>query len=138
MLERSLQQTTIRKFQDLRARDKTFVFRKRHGSPMGVAGDPDFYGVWNGLHWELELKQPGMSLTFLQRARGKEWFVGGAVMGLARSADDVNDFLKDLESIAKQQHGTRDTSLSVALIMARREIRNPIPETRDIDSKPEL
>ena len=68
-LERSLQATATRKFKALRAQDPTFAFRKRHGSTLGLAGDPDFYGLWRGLHWELELKAPGAKPTKLQDER---------------------------------------------------------------------
>ena len=34
------------------------VVRKRHGTAMGVAGDPDLYGSIHGRHFEIEVKRP--------------------------------------------------------------------------------
>lgn len=95
-LERNLQATAIRKFKALRARDKTFAFRKRHGTAMGVAGDPDFYGSWDGVHWELELKAPGERPTKLQDARRQEWQAAGAYYGVVDSALGVDGFIQSI------------------------------------------
>ena len=45
------------------------VIRKRHGTVMGMAGDPDLYGSYRGRHFEIEVKRPCDSrseLTTLQ------------------------------------------------------------------------
>jgi len=60
-LERSLQASIVRLLNDLHRKDKTFVWRKRHGTHFGVAGDPDFYGVWGGVAWAIE-HTPGKTL----------------------------------------------------------------------------
>jgi rubrerythrin len=68
------------------------VVRKRHGTAMGVAGDPDLYGTCNGRHFEIEVKRPGDSaaqLSELQTQRLMEWKLGGALTGVARSVDDA-------------------------------------------------
>jgi rubrerythrin len=68
------------------------VVRKRHGTSMGVAGDPDLYGTINGRHFEIEVKRPGDSsaqLTELQTRRLMEWKLAGAITGVARSVEDV-------------------------------------------------
>jgi hypothetical protein len=69
------------------------VVRKRHGSVMGVAGDPDLYGSYRGKHFEIEIKRPHDSrsqLTKLQTERQKEWKVeGGAIVGVARSPEEA-------------------------------------------------
>ena len=69
------------------------VVRKRHGTVMGVAGDPDLYGSINGRHFEIEVKRPNdpsSQLTPLQAQRLKEWKVQGkAITGVARSADEA-------------------------------------------------
>ncbi|HWQ57348.1 MAG TPA: hypothetical protein VN442_26940 [Bryobacteraceae bacterium] len=68
------------------------VVRKRHGTAMGVAGDPDLYGTINGRHFELEIKRPNdpsSQLTELQTRRLLEWQNAGALTGVARSVDDA-------------------------------------------------
>ncbi|HZT29468.1 MAG TPA: hypothetical protein VFA33_06275 [Bryobacteraceae bacterium] len=69
------------------------VIRKRHGTVMGMAGDPDLYGSYRGRHFEIEVKRPFDSkseLTTLQAERGREWSVEGqAIYGVARSAEEA-------------------------------------------------
>lgn len=69
------------------------VVRKRHGTVMGVAGDPDLYGSYRGKHFEIEVKRPFDSksqLTKLQAERQEEWRInGGAVVGVARSTEEA-------------------------------------------------
>lgn len=68
------------------------VVRKRHGTVMGVAGDPDLYGTIRGRHFEIEVKRPNdpsSQLTKLQAQRLLEWNSGGAITGVARSVDDA-------------------------------------------------
>ena len=69
------------------------VVRKRHGTAMGVAGDPDLYGSYRGRHFEIEVKRPFDSksqLTKLQIQRQGEWRINGnAVVGVARSPDEA-------------------------------------------------
>jgi hypothetical protein len=68
------------------------VVRKRHGTVMGVAGDPDLYGTIRGRHFEIEVKRPNdpsAQLTELQTRRLLEWKAAGAITGVARSADDA-------------------------------------------------
>ena len=76
---------------DLKARPG-IVVRKRHGTVMGVAGDPDLYGTIGGRHFEIEVKRPNdpsSRLTILQRRRLLEWKLAGAIVGVARSVDDA-------------------------------------------------
>jgi DNA-directed RNA polymerase subunit RPC12/RpoP len=68
------------------------VVRKRHGTAMGVAGDPDLYGTIRGRHFEIEVKRPNdpsSQLTKLQTARLLEWNLAGAITGVARSVEDA-------------------------------------------------
>ena len=65
------------------------VVRKRHGTAMGVAGDPDLYGTINGRHFEIEVKRPGEQLTEIQTRRLLEWKLAGATTGVAHSADEA-------------------------------------------------
>jgi len=69
------------------------VVRKRHGTVMGMAGDPDLYGSYRGKHFEIEVKRPFDSksqLTMLQAERGREWRVDGqAIWGVARSVEEA-------------------------------------------------
>ena len=66
--------------------------RKRHGTAMGVAGDPDLYGSIRGRHFEIEVKRPddpGSVPTELQAQRMQEWRNAGALVGIARSVEDA-------------------------------------------------
>jgi hypothetical protein len=67
------------------------IVRKRHGTAMGVAGDPDLYGSLNGRHFEIEVKRPESPsrLTKLQSQRLSEWERAGAITGVARSVEDA-------------------------------------------------
>lgn len=68
------------------------VVRKRHGTAMGVAGDPDLYGTIDGRHFEIEVKRPSdpsSQLTELQTKRLLEWKAAGAITGVARTVDDA-------------------------------------------------
>ena len=68
------------------------VVRKRHGTAMGVAGDPDLYGTVGGRHFEIEVKRPNdpsSQLTELQARRLQEWKMAGAIVGVARSVDEA-------------------------------------------------
>ena len=80
---------------DLKTRPGVVV-RKRHGTAMGVAGDPDLYGTIGGRHFEIEVKRPddpSSRLTRLQARRLQEWKMAGAVVGVARSIDDALQIL---------------------------------------------
>jgi hypothetical protein len=68
------------------------VVRKRHGTAMGVAGDPDLYGSVRGRHFEIEVKRPddpGSAPTELQVQRMQEWRAAGARVGIARCVEDA-------------------------------------------------
>jgi len=72
------------------------VVRKRHGTVMGVAGDPDLYGTIRGRHFEIEVKRPNdpsSQLTKLQAERLLEWKTAGAIVGVARSVEDALQIL---------------------------------------------
>jgi hypothetical protein len=72
------------------------VVRKRHGTAMGVAGDPDLYGTVGGRHFEIEVKRPddpSSQLTKLQAQRLQEWKMAGALVGVARSVEDALQIL---------------------------------------------
>ena len=72
------------------------VVRKRHGTAMGVAGDPDLYGTVGGRHFEIEVKRPddpSSQLTKLQAQRLQEWRMAGALVGVARSVEDARQIL---------------------------------------------
>jgi hypothetical protein len=108
-LERSLQASTIRKLNALRAHDNTLAFRKRHGSSLGLAGDPDLYGLWAGVHWELELKALLQKPTRLQLARQAEWARAGAIVGYADSPAKVDAFLSSLAEYARARNSRLET-----------------------------
>ena len=65
------------------------VVRKRHGTAMGMAGDPDLYGTINGQHFEIEVKRPGENLTPLQAQRLNEWQLGGALVAVAHNPEEA-------------------------------------------------
>jgi hypothetical protein len=84
--------TVVARIMDALQQIPDVVVRKRHGTVMGVAGDPDLYGTIRGLHFEIEVKRPNdpaSTPTKLQEARLREWREGGAMVGVARSADDA-------------------------------------------------
>ncbi|MCC7156551.1 MAG: VRR-NUC domain-containing protein [Bryobacterales bacterium] len=69
------------------------MVRKRWGSEMATAGDPDLTGCYRGLHFELEVKAPGGRLTRIQQVRLDEWRRAGALTGVVRSAGEARHIL---------------------------------------------
>jgi hypothetical protein len=65
------------------------VVRKRWGSEMAAAGDPDLTGCFRGRHFELEVKAPGGRLSRIQEVRLKEWHQAGAIVGVVHSTEDA-------------------------------------------------
>ena len=97
MRESSLQRAVMGRLRELAKQDGALVFRKRHGSVMGTAGDPDIYGLYHGIHFEIELKRPKENPTLIQDFRLGEWGRAGAVTGVVRSLDDLERFLAVLK-----------------------------------------
>jgi len=72
------------------------VIRKKHGTVMGLAGDPDLYGAYRGKAFAFEVKRPNDPSsvpTKLQTVRLDEWAAAGAIVGVVRSPEDVLRFL---------------------------------------------
>jgi hypothetical protein len=65
------------------------VVRKRWGSEMAAAGDPDLTGCYRSRHFELEVKTPTGRLTRIQAIRLEEWRAAGAVVGVVHSPDEA-------------------------------------------------
>jgi hypothetical protein len=93
-LEKHLQQTVLAYLKKLHSQDPSLVFRKRLGSPLGVAGDPDLTGLWRGVHFEVEFKILGQSPTRLQQARLAEWRAAGAHTAVIHSLPELQLFLQ--------------------------------------------
>ncbi len=87
------------------------VVRKRHGTAMGVAGDPDLYGSYRGKHFEIEVKRPFDSqsqLTELQSQRLDEWrSVGNAIAGVARTPDEALAILGIVRCSRRDDRGSQ-------------------------------
>jgi hypothetical protein len=87
-----LEKSVVARIMTALKKHPSIVVRKRHGTAMGVAGDPDLYGTINGRHFEIEVKRPNDSssqLTELQTRRLLEWKLAGAITGVARSVDEA-------------------------------------------------
>ena len=69
------------------------LVRKRHGTVMGVAGDPDLYGSLRGVHFEMEVKQVGNDPTPIQIRRLEEWAAAGAIVGVVHNVQEVRGVL---------------------------------------------
>ncbi len=93
-LESRITQAIMRRLRELHG----VIVRKRHGSQMGVAGDPDLYGTIHGRHFEIEVKRPdaGSELTGLQAVRLEQWRRAGAIVGVARSVEEAMHLLLPL------------------------------------------
>lgn len=88
----ALETYTVKRILKALEGNPNIVVRKRHGSVMGKAGDPDLYGTIHGRHFEIEVKRPddpASQPTQLQTIRLMEWRLGGAITGVARSVDDA-------------------------------------------------
>jgi hypothetical protein len=98
-LESQLLSTVERRLKRLAQADPTLVWRKRHGSVMGVAGDADVYGCWRGHHWEMELKLPGLDPTPLQCMRAAAWKQAGASCFVVHSLAEFDTAIDTLRKV---------------------------------------
>jgi hypothetical protein len=83
--ESSLVRTILRELEKVPG----LMVRKRHGTAMGKAGDPDLSGCLEGRHFELEVKRPGNEPTPLQWARLAQWHASGALIGVVHNAKEA-------------------------------------------------
>jgi hypothetical protein len=65
------------------------VVRKRWGSEMAAAGDPDLTGCYRGRHFEFEVKAPGGRLSRIQEIRLEEWRNAGAIAAVVHNATEA-------------------------------------------------
>jgi len=65
------------------------VVRKRWGSEMAAAGDPDLTGCYRGRHFELEVKAHGGRLSRIQEVRLEEWRKAGAITGVVHNTEEA-------------------------------------------------
>lgn len=65
---------------------------------MGQTGDPDIYGVWGGVAFEIELKIPGKSPTAIQQHRLDQWRDAGALPFVVHSLDELRSSLDAIRS----------------------------------------
>jgi hypothetical protein len=86
--ERSLLRTVEKEL-----RRRHILYRKRWGSLMGVAGDPDLYLLLHGLHIEIELKREGQNPTPLQQLRLNQWAAAGALTAVVHSPSELANLL---------------------------------------------
>ena len=93
MKDEPLEKVIVSRIMSALKRVPGLVVRKRHGTVMGVAGDPDLYGSYRGRHFEIEVKRPfdpKSQLTKLQVQRQEEWRINGnAIVGVARSPEEA-------------------------------------------------
>ncbi len=71
-----LENTIVTRIKAALRKHPGIVVRKRHGTAMGMGGDPDIYGTIQGRHFEIEVKRPhdpSSQLTELQIQRLREW-----------------------------------------------------------------
>jgi hypothetical protein len=104
-LERQLLASISLRLKKLASLDPAWVWRKRHGSAMTTAGDPDLYGLWRGLHWEMELKVPGHSPTPLQWHRLESWRQAGALCFVVHSLDEFDVAIDTIRRAASDKTG---------------------------------
>lgn len=71
-----------------------FMAVKRHQAGWNCKGDPDITGCGpQGRRLEIEVKQPGNTLTRPQEERLRVWGSYGAVTGVVHDVDDTHDLL---------------------------------------------
>jgi hypothetical protein len=104
-LESQLLASISRRLKKLAQADPALVWRKRHGSPMGITGDPDLYGLWHGVHWEMELKRPGQKATSLQCIRLASWKKAGALTFVAHSLAEFDVAIDTIRRAAPAKMG---------------------------------
>ena len=66
--------------------------RKRRGG-VSNRGEPDIYGSINGIHFEIEVKAPGNTMTPHQISRLQEWDAADAITGLSYCLDDTKTII---------------------------------------------
>lgn len=80
------------------------VARIRTQTPYTTVGDPDIYGSYNGIHFEIEVKEDDEQPTAIQRKRLKEWKESGAISFVARS---VPEAIRKLDITARKVDSRR-------------------------------
>lgn len=68
------------------------VARVNGPGPAHIVGDPDIYGVHDGIAFQIEAKTEHGKLTPAQEYRLDEWQCAGARTLVARSLQEVKDF----------------------------------------------
>lgn len=86
----------VRRYLDWKRQSEPLEYRKVHGSPMQQRGEPDLDICYHGRSVKIELKAPGKRATPLQLHRLQKWAAAGAVVGVARSVDDVASILAEV------------------------------------------
>jgi hypothetical protein len=95
-LESQLLRAVERRLKKLAQADPGLQWRKRHGSVFTISGDPDVFGCWGGVHFELELKVPGASATPLQCTRLQAWKRAGAQVFVIHSLAEFDVVIRTI------------------------------------------
>ena len=97
-LERHLLKSVQARLHAIRQQDSTLAWRKRHGSAFATAGDPDIYGVWRSIPFEIELKTPRGLLSHLQSHRLEEWRETGSLCFVVTSLAELESALNQIRA----------------------------------------
>jgi hypothetical protein len=79
------------------------IARKR--GPGSITGDPDIYGCYRGLHFELEVKQPGKQPTRIQAYRLSQWEKTRAITAVVSSTREALDVVLRFPSFTPPTRG---------------------------------
>ena len=77
-------------------------FWKEHGGPYGVSGVPDIICCYRGRFLGLEAKQPGGTLTALQRRALEKINRAGGIARRVESVDDVKAIIAQADREMKE------------------------------------
>lgn len=72
---------------------------KIHGDSFTEAGTPDIIGCYRGRCFTIETKQDDGILTPIQAYRLMQWKEAGAIIGVARNADEAERIMLGTENI---------------------------------------
>ena len=92
--EHNLYLAVRRYLDELHRQGEPVQYRKVHGSPVQRRGEPDMDICYGGVAVKIELKAGRLQPTPLQRHRLAQWRASGAVVGVARSVDDIREIIQ--------------------------------------------
>lgn len=103
--EGKVTQAIVKELKRMRDSGERIAWVKIHGGPMQKAGLPDLHITYDGRSYWIEVKAGNNKLTPLQCQRLEEFSAAGAVVGVARSVDELRNIFEVSKTITETSGG---------------------------------